>query len=213
MRTTRTLLLSLAGLALAANLASAQRPAPKVKPLLAVIPPPDRVLLQKEVEGRGETEEEAKRDAAEQARATVEQFLRSQKPPLTWSPPASYIGEHLLGGEPRRGEDVVIRTPAGRTFTVQCWNWPLVVTAEHLRRMTAEAQAQRAREQYAERVVRSAERMVGLTKVLAGLVVVLVGVVGYLKLDDWTKGYYTGWLQAGLAGLLIATGLGLWLWS
>ncbi|MCI0458478.1 MAG: hypothetical protein L0Z62_16055 [Gemmataceae bacterium] len=213
MRTTRTLLLSLAGLALAANLAPAQRAGPRVRPIGPIVLP-DRVLLEQKIKGRGQTVQLAKRDAVKQAQAILEDFLRKQQPPLSWSPSPGYIEKHLLTGEPVRceEEDEEIRA-GGNVFTVRCWSWPLVVTTDQLRQMAEVERAQRAREQRAERVARSAERMAGLGKVLAGLVVVLVVVVGYLRLDDWTKGYYTGWLQAGLVGVLLATGVGLWLWS
>ena len=58
---------------------------------------------------------------------------------------------------------------------------------------------------------RMGDRMLGLGKVLGVLVVLLGGVAGYLRLDEWTKGYYTTWLRLGVIGLIGIAGMGYWL--
>jgi hypothetical protein len=51
-----------------------------------------------------------------------------------------------------------------------------------------------------------------LGKILVGLVALLAVVTGYIRLDDWTKGYYTGWLRLAAWGILAVVGTGLfWL--
>src|SRR5262249_56683635 len=52
-----------------------------------------------------------------------------------------------------------------------------------------------------------------LAKILLGVVVFLGALSGYIRLEDATKGYYTGWLRLGLVGVLCAVGAGLWLVS
>jgi len=51
-----------------------------------------------------------------------------------------------------------------------------------------------------ERDARVQERMLWLGKVLAVLVVLLTAATGYLRLDEWTKGYFTTYLVIGVVG-------------
>ena len=51
------------------------------------------------------------------------------------------------------------------------------------------------------------QRMLFLAKILAGLVSLLAATAGYLRLDELTKGYYTGWLRLAAAGLVGVAGL------
>jgi hypothetical protein len=50
------------------------------------------------------------------------------------------------------------------------------------------------------------DRQEWLLKVLAGVVVLLGAVSGYYRLEEATKGYYTGWLRLGLIGVACAVG-------
>ena len=52
-----------------------------------------------------------------------------------------------------------------------------------------------------------------LAKFLLGAVVFLGTLSGYIRLEDATKGYYTGWLRLGMVGVLCAVCAGLWLAS
>jgi len=51
--------------------------------------------------------------------------------------------------------------------------------------------------------------MLLLGKILASLLVLLSAVVGYVRLDEWTKGFYTGWLRLA-AGVFAVVAAGLW---
>jgi hypothetical protein len=62
-----------------------------------------------------------------------------------------------------------------------------------------------------DRQVRAQSRMKLLAKGLAGLVAVLVAVAGYFRLEEATKGYYTAWLRLATLGLVAAIGAGVWL--
>jgi hypothetical protein len=55
----------------------------------------------------------------------------------------------------------------------------------------------------ADRAARADDRMEGMTRVMSVLVVALAAVAGYIRLDDLTKGYYTGRLRA-LTVVLVA---------
>jgi len=50
-----------------------------------------------------------------------------------------------------------------------------------------------------------------LGKVLVGVFVLLGVLACYIRLDEATKGFYTGWLRLGLAGAAAAVGATLWL--
>lgn len=61
-----------------------------------------------------------------------------------------------------------------------------------------------------EREYRVQERMAWLARLLAAAVVLLGAVGAYVRFDEWTKGYYTGWLRLAL-GLTAAAGTaGVW---
>jgi len=55
-----------------------------------------------------------------------------------------------------------------------------------------------------ERITRARTAALGL-----GLVTVLLGAVaGYVRLDEWTKGYYTGRLFLAAVAVVVAAGAG-----
>jgi hypothetical protein len=39
------------------------------------------------------------------------------------------------------------------------------------------------------------ERMLFLLKIMGGLVALMATVAGYIRLDEWSRGYYTNWLR------------------
>jgi len=63
----------------------------------------------------------------------------------------------------------------------------------------------------AEREYRVEERMAWLGRLLAAGVVLLGALGAYVRLDDWTKGYYTGWLRLGLGLGAAAAATAAWL--
>ena len=46
-----------------------------------------------------------------------------------------------------------------------------------------------------------------LGKIMAGLVLLLATISTYVRLDDYSKGYYSGWLR--FASIVAAAGVGL----
>ena len=54
------------------------------------------------------------------------------------------------------------------------------------------------------------KRMVFLVKVLVGIVALLVTICGYIRLDEWSKGYYTKWLKLGAIVCIAAVTTLLW---
>ncbi len=151
------------------------------------------------IEGKWEsTTEDARRSAYLQAREELVGYLRSQEPPIRWVPPLSFVSERTSG----RRHLIVKSEEETRDFPV----------AGTMRRYTLEVTlpTEARREIWRHECELTAHhRMLLLAKVLAGLVSVLAATAGYLRLDDLTKGYSTGWLRLAVAGLLGAAGLAL----
>ncbi len=59
------------------------------------------------------------------------------------------------------------------------------------------------------RLQESAQREWLFTKGLLGVLALLGAVSGYFRLDERTKGYYTGWLRVGAVAFLAAAGVGI----
>src|SRR4029077_17772380 len=54
------------------------------------------------------------------------------------------------------------------------------------------------------------KRMVFLVEFLVGIVAVLLIVCGYIRLDEWSKGYYAHWLKLGAVGCIVVVTVLLW---
>lgn len=61
------------------------------------------------------------------------------------------------------------------------------------------------------RSLRMGDRHLLVGRVLLGLVTLLLVVIGYLRLEDVTRGYYTRLLRLGAIAILALVGAGLWL--
>jgi hypothetical protein len=159
-----------------------------------------------EVRGWGRTQGEAERYALDKARALVEKHLREQDPPVAWSPTVEYVRKQLVRGDPRRREeldrnDVVIGDERVKALA---WSLTVQVTPQDLEDMRVKEVEQRLRQAREEREGRAAERLLLAIKVFVGLVVALLAVTCYVRIDDWTRGFYSRWLAAGAVGLVVA---------
>jgi hypothetical protein len=152
------------------------------------------------VKGWGEDQERAKFHAATKVRAQVEQYLRSQAPGLEWIPPLAYIERHLLKDPPERRPEKDTAEEDGRP--VRCWEWTVAISQQDWNDILRHDNDRRVH-----------HRLGLLGRILAAVVALLAVVTGYIRLDDWTKGYYTGWLLAGAAGGLALVGTALWFLS
>ena len=180
-------LLALAGCAQRAPGASGTQPTTRTPGVVKEFP---------DVLGRGRDQQEAEADAVKKAEVMLENFLHGLNPPLEWVPPPGFVRLSLFKGEPVRVEEED-QTVEG--FRVKCWKWTLALTAEDWDRIFN-----------LDRQARAERRMVHLGQFLAGIVALLAVVTGYIRLDEYTKGYYTGWLRLGAVSLLAAAGTGLW---
>jgi hypothetical protein len=148
------------------------------------------------VQGWGETKEQAKDHALEKVTERVEKYLRRQAPALEWLPSKEYISDHFLKEPAQRRRDKDAKV--GLEDNVKCWEWAVEVAPQDWKDILRR-----------DRDVRVHARMALLGKILASLVVLLTVLVGYIRLDEWTKGFYSGWLRVA-AGLLAIIAAGLW---
>ena len=126
--------------------------------------------------------DEAYRSALEAAPDELVAYLRQQGISLELRPSLQDVKKLVERSDEITGPDV-----GGMTRKV----------ALHLR-VAPERVAEMVR---LDRVYRTQLRMIQLAKVLAALVAVLAAVAGYCRLDELTKGYYTGWLRLAALGL------------
>jgi hypothetical protein len=141
------------------------------------------VIWGKPVEGLGLTKDEAFVAAIEEARALVTHDLG-----LTVPVSAEFVRERLKAdqGEAEPIKDFIKGEPAYRVrLDLQMNRGTYLELAE------------------AERGFRVDDRMEGVGRILSVVVVALGALAGYIRLDDFTKGYYTGRLRA-LAVVLVA---------
>jgi hypothetical protein len=168
---------------------SRQAPRPPAKKALQVADWPEAA------EGVGMDEQNAKEDAWREARKKILECLRRLN--LTaWEPSVLYVKTNLVRSS-ERGEDLEIDGGGFKKWIVHLKSpdWEQIYKLDRDARKNDRAQ----------------ERMLQLGKILAGALVLLAGIAGYIRLDDWTKGYYTRWLQLGGGVLLAATCAALWL--
>ncbi|HEY1377949.1 MAG TPA: hypothetical protein VGF55_14205 [Gemmataceae bacterium] len=92
------------------------------------------------------------------------------------------------------------REPIGKTAP----NGEDVVRITYHVELTPQGWAELAREQRADR---AGDRMEGAARGLGLLTILLGAVAGYIRLDDWTKGYYSGRLFAVAAVVVAALGV------
>jgi hypothetical protein len=144
--------------------------------------------------GWGKNQQQAKDHALRNVSDRVEKYLRRHAPGLEWFPPKEYINDHLLK-DPERRQD---KDQKLQGDLVKCWEWTVEINRQDWQNILQH-----------DRELRLHRRMALLGKILATLVVLLSVVVGYIRLDEWTKGFYTGWLRFA-AGIVAVAGVGLW---
>jgi hypothetical protein len=157
---------------------------------LTLLAPPTHLA-----EGHGEDADAAWSQAMEAAQSKLVALLPERLAPHAPLDPALLrrTGAVAPEGTPQPSVEV-----QGRKLVVA--RLRVTVTPEYL------AEAGRA-----EKAAASRERQATAGKVLAGILVALLVYCGYLRLEDWTRGYATRWLQAASAALLALAGLALWL--
>lgn len=167
-------------------------------------------------------------DALEKARDKVAAYLEEQKLAQNWTPKLSFVRDRLLGdlskddikGEDPKGQlrEILIAErfraveetrevgePGKETETRRVW-LKVAISGDNWKRIKDEIQL--VENQKRLKVTKS--RMVFLVKILVGIVALLLTVCGYIRLDEWSKGYYTQWLKLAAVGCMVIVGLILW---
>jgi hypothetical protein len=180
------------------------------------------VTFSKEVEGKAQaSQKEAIDSALEAAADAVAEYLKEQKPALVWKQDAAYVRERLLADvtdasgkewarEQFANHTILVKKGdlrvGGEPFYYQV-RLQVTVKPDEIDRLR-KAEIDR-REAMLPEIVK--QRQTWLLKLLLGFVALLTAITGYVRLEDATKGYYTGWLRLGMVGILCAVGAGLWL--
>jgi hypothetical protein len=163
------------------------------KPGKAPPVPPD--IETWEVTGYGQSVRDAERDAAEKARVLVEDFLLTKHPDLGWAPSAAYLRQSNVVstlGKPVETEF----EHAGKVWMVKM---RVEIGPSQMKDMQVLARQQRQQIRH---------RLAGW--VLLGVILLLAVGIGYLRLEDATRGHLTGTLRVSalaLASLIVA---GIW---
>lgn len=136
---------------------------------------------------------EAVEDAMHSAAEKVARHLRSQTPPIEWTPSTEFVRKHM------------VRNVKEETRELTDSNAPLTYRANVEFEMTESTYRKVLDE---ERKYHAEQRMAWLARVFGGLVLILVAIAGYVRLDDVTKGFYSIPLRVaaiilGLAGAVV----------
>jgi len=119
-------------------------------------------------------------------------YLRNQQPPVEWTPPPGFV-ESLVKRSVKLKEKELATAPGVKKYR---YDGAIEMTP-----------ALRAEIMRHDREFRSQQRMLWLALGVAGIVALLGVVAVYVRMDEMTKGYYTGWLRVAAVGFLGVTAL------
>lgn len=144
--------------------------------------------------GFGGTRDDALNSAVEKVLPELLLYLRQRDTPFQVTPSVSFINKYFVTSTRFQEGDY------GESAGI------LRVRADIRVEVTPRATDALTR---SERHWHMEERMAWLAKLLAVFVLVLAAVASYVRLDEWSKGYYTGWLRLAAAGFITVFVLGL----
>ena len=148
-----------------------------------------------DVTGRGNTPEEAEQAALDNAVEKVHAYLTEQEPSFQWLPSPEYVRDRLV--KSRKNQTPEPRPePVGVIYPVT-----LHVELDH------SDQREMLEKDRDERIL---TRQKAIGKWLVVFVAFLTAITGYLRLDEATKGYYTGLLRLAAVTLIGGVSAGLW---
>jgi hypothetical protein len=131
------------------------------------------------VTGRGKTLADAEQVAMEDAYHSVVNYVERDLPAPRWVPSSDYVFQRMLKSkqneEPREFADLGLAEQV--TVRVE---------------MSPEDQ----------RDILRRGRMLFLVKILSAIVLILGAIAVYIRMDELSKGYYTGWLRLATAGVV-----------
>lgn len=147
-----------------------------------------------DVTGLGKTSEDAHQDALDKTSGLVNRYFHEHLPGLKWPISSEFIESRLVDASPPKTRE--FPEPAG---TMTQMNWHVRITPEHQTLVLQQ-----------DRRFRMEHRMIWLGQVLAAVMALLATGAAYIRLDEASKGYYTGWLRLGATALVASAGMSLW---
>jgi hypothetical protein len=148
------------------------------------------------VTGVGLNDEQARKDALEKAQKKLVHYLNNLNPPVEFVPSVDYVEKSLK-------MDWTEETPNPELQELGAesqWRLQVEVTPKDQDDLWS-----------MDKTLRIEQRQFSVFKILAIVVALLVAIAGYVRLDEWSKGFYTTWLRLGAAGVIGAAGAGIWL--
>jgi hypothetical protein len=178
-------------------------------------------------------QDEALEDALKEAGKKLTAYFRARRPGWEWTPPPDYISQHLTRDLPADDPAVKRETqekatpeevekdrckfvdvrrdfgdPVGLRHKVIL---KIGVRPEDLQGLVNQDQDYRHKMEILAREQVIQGRMLLLAKVFGVVIALLLVVAGYIRLDEYTKGYYTGWLKVAAFGILAGVGIALFM--
>jgi type IV secretory pathway VirB10-like protein len=165
---------------------------------------PPKVLWSKEVSGDARTTSQAAhRSALEAAARAFGEYLKDKYPGFKWTPTL----EFLLDDDIERGHKMVVEEQDEERRLAD-GEAPVLVQTK-LKIELRESHEKAALQE--DRKVRVESRLWQAGRGLGGLVIILFAIVGYVRMDDWTKGYLSFPLKLTALAVAVAGPAALWL--
>lgn len=147
--------------------------------------------------GYGRSREDANQAAQDKAYEKAVAYLHETLPGLQWTPTRDYVQKHLV-------KECQVLSPEekeilpGRPENVERVKLHVEVSSADMQDIVKQ-----------DRTERGEQRMALLAKVLGIAVLLFSAVAAYVRIDEFSKGYLTGWLR--LAGIVTVAAAGLFL--
>lgn len=146
------------------------------------------------VTGYGKTNEDAWQNALEKAYAPVSEYLHERIRGLQWPISTEFIANRLV----KKSTPAPLHDePSGETLAQM--DLQVEITPED-QGLVLES----------DRRYRMEHRMIWLGEILAAVLVMLATGAAYVRLDEASKGYYTGWLRLAALASMASAGATLW---
>lgn len=156
------------------------------------------VIWTKDVRGEPRpSTQSARQNALEAAALALGSYLKERYPGFEWTPTEDFIVEQKIIVNEKQEEQHLTDKEAPIMFT------------QTLSLELRESQLKAAFQE--NHKLRVESRLWRTGRGLAGLLIILLAVIGYVRLDDWTKGYISLPLKLAAAAVAIAGPVILWL--